>query len=95
MKRWLPMLGLVLVLAHRGRMRTRSPAGCPPDCAREDPQRVYLPDADMSDVSLFHADLTGARLDGADLSGAAVTRRGLAQPASLSGALLPDGSLHP
>jgi uncharacterized protein YjbI with pentapeptide repeats len=53
--------------------------------------------ADLSRAVLFDADLSDARLSGADLSGIrGVTPEELETAAfSLSGATMPDGSIHP
>ncbi len=62
--------------------------------------RANLRGADLSMASLRGADLRGANLREADLSmaslsGAIVTEEQLSKAASLTGAILPDGSRHP
>jgi len=54
-----------------------------------------LSGANLSEANLSNADLSGADLSGADLSNAQVTRQQLATAASLQGATMPDGSIHP
>ncbi|HEY0739300.1 MAG TPA: pentapeptide repeat-containing protein [Herpetosiphonaceae bacterium] len=50
--------------------------------------------ADLSRANLSRANLEGANLEGANLTGAIVTPEQLAQGASLTGASMPDGSIH-
>ncbi len=58
-------------------------------------QDTILIGADLTGANLFLADLTGADLTGADLTGATVTNEQLKKAASLQGATIPDGSIHP
>ncbi len=57
---------------------------------------IYVPRAFGSTIVIpNHADLSGANLSGANLSGAKVTDEQLARAASLEGATMPNGSIHP
>lgn len=57
--------------------------------------RAIFWDADLERANLEGAILEGAILEGASLKDAIVTPEQLAQAASLTGAIMPDGSIHP
>jgi len=70
------------------------------DLKKTDLSRCALPNVDLSGADLRGADLrnvglTGANLKGADLNNAKVTDKQLATAKSLSGATMPNGSIHP
>jgi Pentapeptide repeats (8 copies) len=72
----------------------------PTNLARANLKNVHLEGADLKGAFLVEADLTGANLlranlSNADLLNATVTNQQLAQAASLKGATMPDGSIHP
>jgi len=54
-----------------------------------------LSGANLTFANLSKADLRGANLSGSNLWGAEVTDEQLSQAASLQGATMPDGSVHP
>jgi uncharacterized protein YjbI with pentapeptide repeats len=54
-----------------------------------------LHDADLRGANLSSANLRGADLSGADLSGARVQQDQLSVAKSLTGATMPDGTIHP
>ncbi len=57
---------------------------------------VDLTEANLSGANLSNADLSNANLNGANLKGAiGVTTEKLGKAASLKGATMPDGSIHP
>jgi len=57
---------------------------------------IYVPRALGGTIPIPNsADLSGANLCGANLSGAEVTDEQLAKAASLEGATMPNGDIHP
>jgi hypothetical protein len=65
------------------------------DLSQGDYRTMNLSGADLHNANLTGAQLRGTILDRANLKGAEVSQEQLQEAASLKGATLPDGSIHP